>query len=103
MQSLGLGSSYTPWGIFQNVFETLHVNLHLPWLACISTTALFVRLALFPFLMKQQQRNAQIQKLMPILQEIQGKLAEIKASRNISKMSNAFQPHHIAAVEVICF
>ncbi len=82
LQSLGLGSYWTPVGWFQLIFETLHVNFNLSWYASILVFTLLVRTLLIPVSIKMQKKNALMRKSGSVLNRAQEKYSAAKLSGN---------------------
>ncbi|XKL69678.1 hypothetical protein PGB90_007447 [Kerria lacca] len=82
LQSLGLGSAYTPVGWVQRILEFIHVNFNLPWWASISICVVIVRLLMFPLVVKNQRNSIQMHNIMPQMQEIQMKMQNAKTYGN---------------------
>ncbi|KAJ3014330.1 UNVERIFIED_CONTAM: Mitochondrial inner membrane protein oxa1l [Siphonaria sp. JEL0065] len=70
LQTLGLGG-WSPVGIVQSLLEAFYVTTGLPWWATIAISTIFLRLALFPFVLKAQRVGAKMNNLKPILQPLQ--------------------------------
>ncbi|KAI8834020.1 60Kd inner membrane protein-domain-containing protein [Chytriomyces cf. hyalinus JEL632] len=79
LTSLGLGG-YGPVGIMQGMFEAVYVTTGLPWWATIASCTVFLRLALFPVVVKSQRVSGQMANLKPLLKPIQDELQLLKAS-----------------------
>jgi membrane protein insertase Oxa1/YidC/SpoIIIJ len=82
LQSLGLGSYWTPVGWFQLIFETLHANFNLSWYASILVFTLLVRTLLIPVSIKMQKKNALMRKSGSVLNRAQEKYSAAKLSGN---------------------
>lgn len=74
---LGLGS-YTPVGLIQNLLETIHVNLGLPWWGAIAACTVLARCLVFPLIVKGQREAAKIHNHLPELQKYSNRMREAK-------------------------
>ncbi len=82
LQSLGLGSYYTPVGWIQNILELLHADLGLTWVQSICLFALVLRLFLFPITIKSQRNAVKMKKIAPQMARLNEKVTEAKMSGN---------------------
>lgn len=80
LQSLGLGSNFTPVGWVQQAIEFFHVSLGLPWYSSIVLFALIMRTCLFPITIKSQQNAAKMKKIAPLTARLRDKINEAKMS-----------------------
>ena len=80
LQSLGLGSSWTPVGWVQQLIEFFHVSLGLPWYSSIVIFAVIMRTCLFPITIKSQQNAAKMKKIAPLTARLREKINEAKMS-----------------------
>lgn len=78
LNSLGLGSWYTPTGWMQNLMEMLHVQLDLPWWQTLPIVAVIIRIALFPIVVKAQKNAVFMRKIGPDLARYQEKIEDAK-------------------------
>lgn len=74
---LGLGS-YTPVGLIQNLLESMHVNLGLPWWGAIAACTVLARCLVFPLIVKGQREAAKIHNHMPEIQKFSTRIREAK-------------------------
>ena len=79
--ALGLGG-HTPSGLLQTLLEFLHVNVHLPWWACIVSATVGVRLLLFPLAVRMMRDSAKIANLNPTASKIHETMAAYKRMGN---------------------
>jgi hypothetical protein len=82
LQSLGLGSYFTPVGWVQNLVEVFHVNLDLPWFQAIALLAVVMRTCLFPIQVQAQKNAVLLRKIGPDLARLNEKLTDAKISGN---------------------
>jgi len=81
LASMGLGSPYTPVGWVQNILETIHVGVGLPWWGSIVCTTVAFRLLVFPITKKVMVNQIKMHNMKPELDEFQER---IKHQRNLS-------------------
>jgi YidC/Oxa1 family membrane protein insertase len=82
LQSLGLGSNWTPVGWIQQLLEAIHVNLDLPWYSSIVVLALILRTFLLPIVVKSQKNAANMRKHAPHLGVLQSRYEDAQNSGN---------------------
>lgn len=82
LQSLGLGSYYTPVGWIQNILELMHADLGLTWVQSICLFAFALRICLFPITVKAQRNAVKMRKVAPQMARLNEKLSEAKMSGN---------------------
>ncbi|XP_030043801.1 mitochondrial inner membrane protein OXA1L isoform X2 [Microcaecilia unicolor] len=89
LEELGLGAS-TPVGLIQNVLESLHVSLGLPWWGAIMAGTVLVRCMVFPLIVKGQREAVKLNNHMPQINELTGRMNEAKSSGNKFEFSKAY-------------
>ncbi|XP_074838842.1 mitochondrial inner membrane protein OXA1L [Carettochelys insculpta] len=90
LAELGLGS-YTPVGLVQNLLETLHMELGLPWWGAIVAGTVAARCLVFPLLVKGQREAAKLNNHLPRLKQMTQRMQEAKQAGNhfeFSKLQN---------------
>ncbi|KAJ3103352.1 Mitochondrial inner membrane protein oxa1l [Physocladia obscura] len=102
LHALGLGSYYSPVGLFENFLEAVYLTTGLPWWATIATTTVFIRIALLPFVVKSQRTGAMMANLKPLIAPIQTELKAAQASGDrgkqaavVKKMQNVYRENGI--------
>ncbi|XP_054848512.1 mitochondrial inner membrane protein OXA1L [Eublepharis macularius] len=88
-QELGLGS-YTPVGVIQNLLESLHVELGLPWWGAIVAGTVAARFLIFPLIVKGQREAVKLNNHLPQINELTGRINEAKRSGNKFEFSKAY-------------
>ncbi|XP_078741258.1 mitochondrial inner membrane protein OXA1L-like [Lampetra fluviatilis] len=81
MAELGLGAA-TPVGLVQNLLESLHLDVGLPWWGAIVTGTLLVRLLVFPLMVKGQREAAKLNNFAPQLMQLNKTMTDAKTSGN---------------------
>lgn len=89
LQSLGLGSNFTPVGWVQQAIEFFHVSLGLPWYSSIVLFAVIMRTCLFPITIKSQQNAAKMKKIAPLTARLRDKINEAKMNGDSLKVARA--------------
>ena len=74
--SLGLGG-YSPVGLIQTSFETMHITFGMPWFEAIIAGTIAFRLLLLPLMIKGQINTARLNSIKPELDRIQTRLKEL--------------------------
>lgn len=82
LSSLGLGSSYTPVGIIQQLFEFAHVTLGLPWWSAIVCGTVLLRALVFPLLIKTQVNAEKLKRVQPELLKLQERMKDASNLQN---------------------
>ncbi|KAJ3074796.1 Mitochondrial inner membrane protein oxa1l [Podochytrium sp. JEL0797] len=89
LHSLGLGGWTSPTGIVQSLLEAFYVSTGMPWWAAIAICTVFLRLALFPLVIKAQRTTAQMANLKPLLAPLQAEIEVQKKSGDRTKQMAA--------------
>ncbi|XP_005103513.1 mitochondrial inner membrane protein OXA1L [Aplysia californica] len=82
LQSVGLGS-YWPSGIVQQGLEAAHVSLGLPWWGTIVLATVFLRMCMFPVVIKAQKMSINMMNHMPTIQRLQLKFTQARQRGNM--------------------
>nr|XP_033779021.1 mitochondrial inner membrane protein OXA1L isoform X2 [Geotrypetes seraphini] len=89
LEELGLGAA-TPVGLIQNVLESLHVSLGLPWWGAIVAGTVLARCMIFPLIVKGQREAAKLNNHMPQITQLTSCMSEAKTSGNKFAYSKAY-------------
>ena len=76
--SLGLGG-YTPSGMIQLALESLYNHFHLPWWGCIVACTVFIRLILFPLIVKAKIIAAKLALIQDDVNKLNAKMKQCKS------------------------
>ncbi|XP_065217624.1 mitochondrial inner membrane protein OXA1L isoform X1 [Planococcus citri] len=102
LESIGLGSYFTPIGWVQHWLEFLHVSFNLPWWGAIATTVVLFRMLLFPLVIQAQRNAVKMHNVMPLMMEAQQDLQAARVSGNQlealkagQKLSNVMTEHKV--------
>jgi YidC/Oxa1 family membrane protein insertase len=82
LNSLGLGSYYTPVGWVQNSIEFLHTHFDLPWCAAISLTCFLIRTLMIRVTIQIQKNAAKMKVIGADMKELQDKISDAKIKGN---------------------
>ena len=82
LRSLGLGSYWFPSGWFQLIFESLHVNLNLPWYASILVFTLVLRTLLIPISIRIRKNNVLMKKSSSAISKAKAKQEQAESIGN---------------------
>lgn len=78
LESLGLGSHYTPVGWVQHILDHMHESIGLPWWASIAICTVVIRTCMFPLVIKSQKNAAKLQRVLPQMTVLQERMAEAR-------------------------
>ncbi|WAR12977.1 OXA1L-like protein [Mya arenaria] len=81
LQSLGLASWYPP-GRMQALLEFFHVSIDMPWYACITLTAVALRLILLPIYVRQRKFAINMGNHSQTVQRLQRQVEDAKTTGN---------------------
>lgn len=90
LQSLGLGSSYTPVGWIQLLLENFHVGLGLEWYQAVILFTVILRTLLIPINIRAQRNAAKMRKISPEMAVLNEKLNDAKISGNSLESDASF-------------
>ncbi|XP_044276842.1 mitochondrial inner membrane protein OXA1L [Varanus komodoensis] len=86
---LGLGA-YTPVGLIQSLFESLHVGMGLPWWGAIAAGTVLVRCLAFPVSLKAQQEAVKLSSHALQITKLTTRIRDAKKSGNNSEFAKAY-------------
>ncbi|XP_050186247.1 mitochondrial inner membrane protein OXA1L, partial [Myiozetetes cayanensis] len=89
LEELGLGG-FTPVGLLQNLLESLHLDLGLPWWGAIAAGTVGVRLLLLPLVLRGQREAARLAQHLPHLQKLSQRLAEARRGQDQHQVARAY-------------
>ncbi|XP_048765403.1 mitochondrial inner membrane protein OXA1L-like [Ostrea edulis] len=81
IKSLGLGK-FTPSGLMQQLLETVHVSLDIPWWGTIVLVTVMIRGAMFPLYLMSRRMNIKTMNHSPETQAINDKLTRARMRRD---------------------
>ncbi len=93
LSSLGL-ATWWPSGRVQYVMEWLHVDVGLPWYACILATTVTMRLLVFPLVVRSQRNAAMLANNSPKLQALQSKMSDARRRGDLYEASKLGHEMH---------
>ncbi|KAI9221826.1 60Kd inner membrane protein-domain-containing protein [Blastocladiella britannica] len=96
LKAMGLASSWTPVGWFQQALETIHITTGLPWWATIVAGTLAANVALTPLLIKYQQQAVNLKVIQPELAPAQAEVEKATAAQDSAALVTA--KNHVAQV-----
>ncbi|XP_064611199.1 mitochondrial inner membrane protein OXA1L-like [Liolophura sinensis] len=88
LQSLGLAGMW-PSGLVQSSLEMLHVSAGLPWWGSIAVFTVFLRLCMFPLVIKSQRNAANLSNHMPTMARLQDRFSKARMSGNTLEAARA--------------
>ncbi|XP_053115047.1 mitochondrial inner membrane protein OXA1L [Hemicordylus capensis] len=88
-EELGLGA-YTPVGLIQNILESLHVDLGLPWWGAIVAGTVVARCLIFPLIVKGQREAVKLNNHLPQINQLTSRLNEAKRMGNKFEFAKAY-------------
>lgn len=82
LHSLGLGSWSTPIGVIQNVLDTMHTTVGLPWWGSIVCCTVVFRFMVLPLAIKGIKNNMKLQAIKPEMDRLQALMKSKKAQQD---------------------
>uniref|UniRef100_A0A8D0BD97 Mitochondrial inner membrane protein OXA1L n=1 Tax=Salvator merianae TaxID=96440 RepID=A0A8D0BD97_SALMN len=89
LAELGLGS-YTPVGFIQNLLESFHMDMGLPWWGAIVAGTALTRCLVFPLFVKSRREGANLSNHLPKITELSNRLKQAKQTGNQHEIQRTY-------------
>ena len=91
LKQLGLDFGWGPTAVYETILESVHLATGTPWWGSIMLTALLLRVAFLPLVIRAADTAARVATLKPLTEPINERMKEAKATRDMEALNVATQ------------